>query len=399
MADNLLGDDDSVSLPITSINGENVTTFLDGVIVRECHDPDVCYNSLLYTPNYLNGRHEGEGYFAQPDLYPGEATVLGFENGTTVTLSNYAEVIGNFTGVDSPQAFYSRFCNLTLNDTQEVLVSNSKTMQALRDARADKDNILKSYPAPAMAMDNQKLAGYFLNETGMEDVAILSIPIFSPGGGSAILSEPQAFVEDFFNSCKEKGMTKLVVDVQGNQGGMRALGVDFFAQIFPDIEPSFLERIRAHESANIMGKEVAKFLSDEQILQPENVNPLIAGAYHIPFNYLRYLEPSGEPFESYEKFYGPYETYGDNFTALHKLDFDMPAHLYIDDAYPTGYGNRSTDGLARPFEDVIILTDGLCGSTCSLFVDLMTRQANVPTVTIGGRPNNGPMMAVGETRG
>ena len=380
------------------INGGTVTAFLEEVLVGECHDPDVCFNAMLYTPNFLSNRHEGLGYFAQPNLYPGDETEIMFDNGTTVTLSNYAEVIGNFTNVDSAETFYSRFCNLTLNETQEFRKSIGTKKEELREARASEDNIFEGYPASVMAMENQKLAGYFLNDTKMNDVAILSIPTFNPGSS---ISGPQSFLEEFLNLCREKDMKKLVVDVQGNIGGLRSLGVDFFAQVFPDITPQPLERYRAHESANLIGKELAEFFSDKQILEPDNATPLIAEAYNMAFNYKSYLRPNGEPFESYEKFYGPYETYGENYSAVHQVDFDKPAHLYIDDAYPTPFGNRSnsTDGLSRAFDDVIILTDGACGSTCSLFVDLMTRQANVPTVTFGGRPFYGPMLAVGETRG
>lgn len=371
-------------------------SFLEGALVGECHDPDVCFNAMLYTPNFLSNRHEGLGYFAQPNLYPGDETEIMFDNGTTVILSNYAEVIGDFTNVDSAETFYSRFCSLSLNETLEVGASISAKEEAIREARASEDNIFEGYPASVMATDNQKLAGYFLNDTETNDVAVLSIPTFNP---DLSISGPQSFLEDFLDLCREKGRTKLVVDIQGNIGGLRSLGVDFFAQIFPDITPKNPERYRAHELANVVGKGLAEIFSNEQLLEPENVTPLIAAAYSQPFNYKLYRELNGEPFDSYEEFYGPYETYGENYSSVHQFNFDVPAHLQIDDAYPTPFGNRSTDGLSRAFDDVIILTDGACGSTCSLFVDLMTRQANVPTVAFGGRPLYGPMVAVGETRG
>jgi hypothetical protein len=47
----------------------------------------------------------------------------------------------------------------------------------------------------------------------------------------------------------------------------------------------------------------------------------------------------------------------------------------------------------------IQLTDGLCSSACSLFVDLMTQQTGVRTVVVGGRPEPGAMQAVSGTRG
>ncbi len=46
-------------------------------------------------------------------------------------------------------------------------------------------------------------------------------------------------------------------------------------------------------------------------------------------------------------------------------------------------------------EDIIILTDGLCGSTCSLFMEMMHHEAGVRTVVAGGRPSYGTMQAPG----
>jgi hypothetical protein len=42
--------------------------------------------------------------------------------------------------------------------------------------------------------------------------------------------------------------------------------------------------------------------------------------------------------------------------------------------------------------------DGLCASTCSYFVELMT-QVGVRTVAYGGRPQSGPMQMLGGTEG
>lgn len=60
---------------------------------------------------------------------------------------------------------------------------------------------------------------------------------------------------------------------------------------------------------------------------------------------------------------------------------------------------------AWPFEtrtfqpdQIVLLTDGLCASACSLFVEMMIR-AGVKTVVAGGRPATGPMQAASGTRG
>lgn len=45
------------------------------------------------------------------------------------------------------------------------------------------------------------------------------------------------------------------------------------------------------------------------------------------------------------------------------------------------------------------LTDGLCDSSCALFVEMMHFEAGVKTIVVGGRPGSGPMQATGGTRG
>lgn len=49
-------------------------------------------------------------------------------------------------------------------------------------------------------------------------------------------------------------------------------------------------------------------------------------------------------------------------------------------------------------DKIVLLTDGLCASACSIFVEMMT-QAGARTVVAGGRPAKGPMQAASGTRG
>ena len=68
---------------------------------------------------------------------------------------------------------------------------------------------------------------------------------------------------------------------------------------------------------------------------------------------------------------------------------------------PYGYGSRPAVSNTPPFaaEDIILLVDGLCSSTCSLFAEAMTQDAGVRSVAVGGQPQPGPMQGVAGTRG
>ena len=66
-----------------------------------------------------------------------------------------------------------------------------------------------------------------------------------------------------------------------------------------------------------------------------------------------------------------------------------------------GFGdNKIPDDYPRyASEDVILLSDGFCGSTCSVFAELMKSARGVMSVAVGGLPVEGPMQTVSGTRG
>lgn len=55
----------------------------------------------------------------------------------------------------------------------------------------------------------------------------------------------------------------------------------------------------------------------------------------------------------------------------------------------------------QPFkaEDIVIVYDGYCASTCTIFSELMRQQAGVKTIALGGRPNKDIIQAVGGVKG
>jgi len=55
--------------------------------------------------------------------------------------------------------------------------------------------------------------------------------------------------------------------------------------------------------------------------------------------------------------------------------------------YITGYGLRKN--FTQPFaaSDIIMLYDGYCASTCTIFSEFMRTQAGVKSIAYGGRPN------------
>lgn len=68
--------------------------------------------------------------------------------------------------------------------------------------------------------------------------------------------------------------------------------------------------------------------------------------------------------------------------------------------YVSGYLNRSNI-TAQPFaaKNIVVVYDGYCASTCTIFSEFMRQQANVKTIALGGRPTRDIIQAVGGVKG
>lgn len=67
----------------------------------------------------------------------------------------------------------------------------------------------------------------------------------------------------------------------------------------------------------------------------------------------------------------------------------------------TGYGplaNISGPPKFKP-ENIVIVTDGYCASTCTIFTEFLTQQAGIKTIAMGGRSTKDAIQAVGGVKG
>lgn len=108
------------------------------------------------------------------------------------------------------------------------------------------------------------------------------------------------------------------------------------------------------------------------------------------------LKLNSEQFQSVEEIITPVTIYDDKFSPFFKL-------LMNDDGEQfnlTGFGDdpNPPPAVFAP-EDIVLLTDGTCGSACTIFAYMMTDQKNIKTTVAGGRPTTGPMQAVAGVEG
>ncbi|KAK8123083.1 hypothetical protein PG984_011753 [Apiospora sp. TS-2023a] len=383
--DDVMNSPDTAST-ITKINGKDAATFIEDAIfaVSGNQDKDSAYNSMFYEKAFAATK--GTGYFKQGGrtryVYPGPETSFTFANGTELELPNSALIKGNWTGVVDGKSFFATFA--PYSDPTKASQTPTATPTPLPPVVTPTG--VPGYPKPVIVSSDFAVSGYFLDDKpGFEDVAVLAMLSFSPGDPA----EFQRVVETFFDKAVAAGKKKLVVDVQVNGGGYIFQGYDTFRQIFPDIQQEGTGRWRYSPGFEAVSKVFAKncegfdpwTASDELIQQCESV-------YNWEYDYNR----SNKNFTSYEDKFPPTHFKGDNYTELMQWNFDNTIDT-INSTYGigydiTGYGTRK-NYTTRPFggpENIVVLFDGYCASTCTLFSQFMKHDAGVPFIAMGGRP-------------
>jgi hypothetical protein len=115
-----------------------------------------------------------------------------------------------------------------------------------------------------------------------------------------------------------------------------------------------------------------------------------------PYAYQPDVDAENKDFKSSRQKFGPVLRARDNFTTTVRYVLLMNP-LFTEGGYKTPSPNQT-----QPFkaENILLLYNGNCGSTCATFSDMMREQGKVKTLVFGGRPSNrGLMQGVGGTKG
>lgn len=411
--------------PIVQINGVNSVDYLLGFAERtgSLQDPDALWNNVFYSLAQvaLGPLGTGTGAFSGGGRgrlqYPGQDTTLGFANGTNQTTQNFARVNVPFTNIQSGADLYRIY--LTVPGGEPVSVEEAartdalststpvptSATTALSSAAASSAGPTTTLPIPGYPTNpviremNNLNAGYFLEGEGYEDVAVLAVNSFV--GAEADELPFQAVNTYLINQAVANNKTKLIIDVSANGGGTILQGYDLFKQLFPSIDPYGAQRFRAHEAIDIIGEEFSAYAG--QVDRSLSLNDTAINIVSSPFNYRSDLDVNGERFTSWPEKYGPH-AYGpepDNFTSLFRWNLsDVLTPINSGGIYVSGYLNRSNI-TTQPFaaENIVVVTDGYCASTCTIFSELMRQQGGVKYVALGGRPNTNITQAVGGVKG
>jgi hypothetical protein len=296
---------------------------------------------------------------------------------------NYATIRVNMSGVSDGTEFYKKFCS-PKPISADILQSRRPEIQK---------TIIPDYLAPFLESNDSVVTGYFINKPGFQEVAVLFISTFTP-------TQPKLFqrtIEMFIEYCRENGKKKIIIDLQKNPGGFIFQGYDTFRQFFPRVKPEGFSRFR--ESDQFMA--MARAHSDAAgKIDPDTTRSSDAMSFWLsPWNWRFDHDAADKPFQSFAAKFSPKLYKGDPYTSLLQYNLDDPTLVSSIGMEITGYGRRRD--FSQPFRasDIIMLTDGYCASTCSLFSTMMKWQGDVKTIAFGGRPVSAPMQGVGGVKG
>ncbi|KAI0902983.1 hypothetical protein F4823DRAFT_629777 [Ustulina deusta] len=408
---------------LQSINSVDVVTYLEQFAANNSLgmlEPHADWNQLMQSPaldilGYYNVFSGGATF------YPGDTITWTFENGTSQT-EDYLGIYFSQgptgpleTGGDFYNFFVLGFYPADFDPySDEDDDSGSNTSSAVSSdipspstavPQPTTTTALSGWENPAYpetpdvaqpdlgTIGGGYLSGYFLRASS---IAVLSIPSFDEYGDA--INTFQSTVQEFIQQAQAAGMTKVVIDVQQNVGGQPLLAIDAFQRFFPNVEPFAGSRMRAHYAANVMGSTDTAFW-DNLTMDDPYYDALAASEWVVTD---RINAATNQYFHSWGEFYGPNNYNGDNFTNVQRYNTSNALFNYESTDETANLTIPSPVSSASPpfaASDVIILSDGICDSSCALFMELMHHEAGVRTVAVGGQPRDGPMQAPSGSRG
>lgn len=432
--------------PIVEIEGESVFTYIQkyantstalGLI-----DPHADWNQIMWNAPLQFGRRASDqsgttfqvAAFQATNVYNGPSVSGRFANGSdfewlyqagtpvdlaanewTSTRAIYNQVVLNSQlGVQSEsKGVKSKMSLHNDNDMEAQLLpgvprSSVNTIQGRQLPEAPEP--LSAVPFPNYPQDpivtqeffgvGGSVSGYILAD---DSVGVLSLPSFQSGTGDVGSSVSYSdAVADFITAAKDAGVQKVVIDLSGNGGGTIFQGFDTAKRFFPDLEPSLGFRTRAGPQLNVIGSYLTAVLRDQGSSLGDAFfdDTLTSFGTSIPFSAALSLTTGGESWESWTEFFGPKDIKGDEFTNTAQYNLSSPAMFRALDQDIAGFNtNQLTYEQPWPAEDIVILHDGSCGSTCTIFSEILKTDAGVKSVVVGGIPQYGPMQGVAGTRG
>ena len=224
------------------------------------------------------------------------------------------------------------------------------------------------------------------NNNNDDVVVLLNIPSFSP-------DDVPGFVDTFLEGidrCNELGITHLIVNLMSNGGGWVTLGYRVLRVLAPWVYPVYGTYDIRHSPLAEVLLDSALSESVQTHLQPESGAPFGSSKW-----YTESVERECEGFEGCGVDGKKGSSYTHDFSQRYYFTVAYDEHSFtdafarLDSSRGLVYG-RSKSGGGLPPQNIIFLSDGLCGSTCAC-TSKRAQEAHAGIVVgVGGLLTNPP---------
>lgn len=167
----------------------------------------------------------------------------------------------------------------------------------------DPANTMNETLTPSVSsLSGGEMSLYLLDDkTGVLVVSAFMASETTDNGESAFMIGFASFATKAISYLRQKGASRIIIDLSGNGGGLVALGENLAIQFFPNADHFFGSNMRWNPA-------IAAMLT-------EGADP--NGTY---WDLGHYRKMDGSNFASYEEFLGPVHKHGDYFTVIARPD-------------------------------------------------------------------------------
>ncbi|KAJ5366114.1 hypothetical protein N7541_000055, partial [Penicillium brevicompactum] len=352
-------------------------------------DPDARYNHLFPSPAAaFSGMYTGGLWTNNLGSWPGKANqTVEFSNETKLTVETTASVTLD-RGLDfsSGESLFQTAC---MPNKESRPPDPRPSLAVGKPPYSIPLGGPSMYPDPIIHNKKDFVRGYYLHNERLDDVAVLQLPTFRLTEESPVSLARVA--GQFLERARKDGKEKLIVDLSNNMGGDINLGFNLFRILFPDKPIYTATRFPSTELIGLMGRVFSSSQGNEAV---EHDNTL-----DLPLVFQNAVTPDQRhSFGSWEKLFGPVEIAGQNMSHLHAT-FNFTTASTEDNPI-SGYGGIEFGHSTQLFhaENIIIMTNGICASTCTILARLL-KQQGVRSIVFGGRPRAAPMQLLGGSKG
>ncbi|KAI8366987.1 hypothetical protein EDC96DRAFT_507742 [Choanephora cucurbitarum] len=367
-----------VGCQVTEIDGEDAMDMIANYAVNnngESKDVNTCFNNIMNTKSYFHGWDDGADDLGYHRFLPAQEfhnyTMRCAKEGTLPVQEDYdepftvqvpwvAQVPPNFKDADN---YWSNFCQSAhQRDTNMTKRNVHYDIHELRAMYEGDVFALNSGGKEAVAMNavSGSRGPYveFIQLTDdYEKVGVIDIQSFSIAS-----SDRQAFTDEFVQGLQDfekKGVEKIILDLSSNGGGDACAG-EFIINTFFNSTPDYMSDIKYSPFLERVVKKA---------YETQNTKWL---DYHR----------SGLKDDAWFTNTTTYTRGQSN-----AVKFSQPVTLSCD-AWEDSITSPKYRNTKWKSSDVLILSDGRCGSTCAIVASRLRLSHKVPAMGLGGIRGN-----------